>query len=81
MVFYIKDQDLLDLLDENGRSILTAAKINRMEKMLRSALIVVVIFGWPKSRTVKHDGQAADLQGRRARNGAPDIGRLCCGIC
>lgn len=26
MVYYIKDQDLLDLLDENGRSILTAAK-------------------------------------------------------
>lgn len=31
MVFYIKNQDLLDLLDENGRTILTAAKINRLE--------------------------------------------------
>lgn len=31
MVYYIKDQDLIDLLDENGRSILTAAKINRRE--------------------------------------------------
>lgn len=26
MVYYIKNQDLLDLLDENGRTILTAAK-------------------------------------------------------
>ena len=28
MAYYIKDQDLLDLLDENGRLMLTAAKIN-----------------------------------------------------
>ena len=33
MVYYIKDQDLLDLLDENGISILTAAKINRLERV------------------------------------------------
>ena len=51
------------------------------QEMLGSALIVVVIFGWLKSRTEKHEGQAANLQGRRARNRAPDIGRLCCGIC
>lgn len=33
MIGYIKDQDLLDLLDEYGRSILTAAKINRLERV------------------------------------------------
>ena len=37
--------------------------------------------GWKNSKKEKHDGQAADLQGRCARNRAPDIRGLCCGIC
>lgn len=52
MVYYIKDQDLLDLLDENGRSILTAAKINRLERICFPTELHVGDRAWKKAMSI-----------------------------
>lgn len=52
MVYYIKDQDLLDLLDEYGRSILTAAKINRLERVYFPAELHVGDRAWKKAMSI-----------------------------
>lgn len=52
MVFYIKNQDLLDLLDENGRTILTAAKINRLEGVYFPAELHVGDRAWKKAMSI-----------------------------
>lgn len=52
MIGYIKDQDLLDLLDENGRSILTAAKINRLERVYFPAELHVGDRAWKKAMSI-----------------------------
>ena len=52
MVYYIKDQDLFDLLDENGRAILTAAKINRLEGVCFPAELHVGDRAWQKAMSI-----------------------------
>lgn len=52
MIGYIKDQDLLDLLDEYGRSILTAAKINRLERVYFPAELHVGDRAWKKAMSI-----------------------------
>lgn len=52
MVYYIKDQDLFDLLDENGRYLLTAAKINRLERVCFPAELHVGDRAWQKAMSI-----------------------------